>query len=110
MAIRILPFIKALAPYIAQIAIATLPSFTSESKATILDPGFAKEIEELKSMGTKNAKSIQVLAEKMQQVIQRIEPAAQENKKQVQTFKIILFLTFVLSIASLSTCIYLLIK
>lgn len=107
MPIQYLPFIKAIAPYIAQIATATIPAFTSKSEAAISDPVLVKQIEELQSAVTQNAKSIHVLAEKMQQVIQGIEATAQEAKHQVQTYKIMLRLSFVLSIASLSTCIYL---
>lgn len=110
MAIQFLPLIKALAPYIAQIAAAAIPAFTSKSETAISDPALAKQIEELQSAVTQNAKSIHLLAEKMQQVIEGIETAAKEAKSQIKTYKIMIFLSFALSIASFAACVYLLIK
>lgn len=110
MAIQFLPFIKALAPYIAQIATAAIPAFTSKSEAAILDPVLAKQIEELQSAVTQNAKSIHLLAEKMQQVIEGIEAAALDAKNQIRTYKTMIYLSFALSIASFSACVYLVMK
>ena len=110
MAIQFLPFIKALAPYIAQIATAAIPAFTSKSEAAILDPVLAKQIEELQSAVTQNAKSIHLLAEKMQQVIEGIEAAALDAKNQIRTYKTMIYLSFALSIASFSACVYVVMK
>jgi len=110
MAFQFLAIIKAVGPYIAQIATAAIPAFTSKSEAAKADPVFTKQIEELQSAVTQNAQSIHVLAEKMQQAIQGIETAAQEAKKQVDTYRTVLFLSLGLSLVSLATCIYLLAK
>jgi hypothetical protein len=108
MAVQFLPIIKAVAPYIAQIAAATIPAFSTKSEAVKADPALANLIEELQSAATHNAESIHVLAEKMQQTIQGIESAAHEAKKQLLTYKIMLFLSLGISIISLLICLYLL--
>ena len=110
MAIQFLPLIKALAPYIAQIATAAIPAFTSKSESAISDPALAKQIEELQAAVIQNAKSIHLLAEKMQQVIEGIETAAREAKNQIRTYKTMIFFSFALSIASFSACVYLVMK
>lgn len=110
MAFQFLPIIKAVAPYLAQVATAAIPAFTSKPAAVKLDPVVAKQIEELQAAATQNAQSIQVLAEKTQQVILDIENAAQEAKKQVTAYKSILFASLGLSAVSLATCVYLLVR
>ncbi|HSH87412.1 MAG TPA: hypothetical protein VK958_09215 [Methylophilus sp.] len=111
MAIQFLPIIKALAPYIAQVATSAVPAFTSKPEAAVkVDPLLVKQIEELQSAALQNAESIHVLAEKMQQAIQQIEAAAQIANKQVTAYKTMLFVSFGLSIAAMSACIYLLVR
>jgi hypothetical protein len=112
MAILALPLIKALAPYIAQIATAAIPAFTSKSKSESAktDPVIAKQIEELQAAATQNAQSIHTLAEKLQQAIQGIETAAQEANKKVLAYKTILFISLTLSALSMLTCVYILSK
>ena len=110
MAVQVLSIMKAVAPYIAQIATAAIPAFTSKPEAGKSDPFLTKQIEELQSAATRNAQSIHVLAEKMQQTIEGIETAAQVANKQANTYKAMLFLSLGLSLASLATCIYLLAK
>jgi len=106
-AIQFLPIIKIVAPYLAQVATAAIPAFTSRPEAVKSDPIVSKQIEELQAAATQNAQSIHVLAEKMQQAIQGIESAAQEAKTQIATYKIMLFISLGLSSVSLGTCIYL---
>jgi len=110
MAIQALPIIKAVAPYITQIATAAIPAFTSKPEAAKADPLLTKQIEELQLAATQNAQSVHVLAEKMQQAIQGFEAVSQDAKKQIATYKMILFLSLSLSLASLVTSIYLLMK
>lgn len=108
MAIQALVIIKALAPYVAQIAAAAIPAFTSKSEAVKVDPVVNQQIEELQAAATQNAQSIHTLAEKLQQAIQGIEIATVQAKKQVSTFKTLLFISLGISTLSLSFCIYLL--
>lgn len=110
MAVQVLPIIKAVAPYIAQIATAAIPAFTSKPEAERSDPVLTRQIEELQSAATQNAESIHILAEKMQQTIEGIESAAQEARRQANTYKVMLFISLALSLTSLATCIYLLSK
>ena len=110
MAVQYLSIIKALAPYLAQVATAAIPAFTSKPEAVESDPVVANQIAELQAAATQNAQSIQVLAERIQQTMQGIENAAQEARKQVATYKAILFTSFGLSAVSLAICVYLLVR
>lgn len=110
MAIQFLPIIKAVAPYIAQVATAAIPSFSDKPEAAKVDPVLAKQIEELQSAALQNAESIHVLAEKMQLAIQGIETAAQEAKKQVDAYRTMLFISLAFSTVSMSVCLYLLLR
>lgn len=107
MAVQFLPIIKAVAPYLAKVATAAIPVFTSRTEATKSDPVLARQITELQTAATQNANSIQVLAEKMQQAIEGIEKEAQKARKQLVAYKTMLFVSLGLSAVSLATCIYL---
>ena len=111
MAIQFLTIIKALAPYVAQIATAAIPAFTSKSAETSRsDPVVAKQIEELQAVVTRNAESIHVLADKFQQAMFGIEAAAQDAKKQIAAYKTMLFVALGISAASLSVSLFLLVR
>ena len=69
MAAQILPIIKAIAPYIAQIAAAAIPAFTAKKEgpkpdASDEDSVISKQIEELQSAASQNSQSLHLLAEK----------------------------------------------
>lgn len=102
MAVPILPIIKAVAPYLAQVATAAIPAFTAKNVPV------AKQIEELQAAVTQNAQSIQVLAQKLQQTIEGLETAAQDARKQVAAYRAMLFISFGLSITSIFASLFLL--
>lgn len=108
MAVPVLPIIKAVAPYIAQVATAAIPAFTSKPEAVKVDPVLSQQIEELQAAATQNAQSVHVLAENLQQMMQEAERAAQEAKKQAAAYRAMLFVSLGLSTLSLLTSIYLL--
>lgn len=111
MAVQILPIIKAMVPYITQIATAAIPAFTSKPAETAkVDPLVAKQIEELQAAATQNSESIHSLAENLQQAMLGFESAAREAKKQAAVYKAMLFFSLGLSIASFVFCIYLLVR
>jgi len=115
MAAQFLPIIKVIAPYIAQIATAAIPAFTSKKEAPKsdeikTDQIVTKQIEELQDAASKNANSVKVLAENLQQAINNIDIAAQKANKKIATYKIVIFLSLSLSIISLSTSLYLLLQ
>lgn len=115
MAAQFLPILKAVAPYMAQIATAAIPAFTSKketprSEEIKTDPVVTRQIEELQAAASQNAHSVKVLAEKLQQVIEDIESTAQEADKKIATYKIIILLSIALSVISLSTCLYILVQ
>ena len=113
MAVQFLPIIKAIAPYIAQVATVAIPAFTSRREApdqevVKLDPVVAKQIEELQSAASQNAQSVKVLAEKLQQAIEDIEKTSKSVSKKVAAYKVIIFASVSLSIISLILCVYIL--
>ncbi|MDZ4168255.1 MAG: hypothetical protein U1E26_01180 [Coriobacteriia bacterium] len=111
MSVPVLPFIKAVAPYVAQIAAAAVPAFTAKpAEAAKSDPVITKQIEELQAAATHNAESLQVLADKLQLVIEGIEAAAQDAKKQVATYKMMLLGALGLSGLAMLLSIFLLAK
>lgn len=111
MAIQVLTIIKAVAPYLAQVATAAIPAFTAKPAETAKnDAVIAKQIEELQAAATRNAESIHVLAEKLQQAIQGIEGAAQDAKKQIAAYKTMLFAALGFSGVSMLISIFLLVK
>ncbi len=110
MAIQFLPIIKAVAPYVAQVAAYAIPAFTAKPEAVKADPVLVKQIEELQKAATQNAKSIHVLAENMQQAITGFETAAEDAKKQVKTYRNLLFLSLGLSGVAIMICVYLLLR
>ena len=111
MAVQILPIIKAVAPYLAQIATAAIPAFTSKPAEEVkADPIITKQIEELQAAATQNAESIHILAEKLQQTMQGIENSAQDARKQAARYKIMLFASLGLSLISIAVCLYLVMR
>jgi hypothetical protein len=106
MAVQVLPIIKALAPYITQIATAAIPAFTSKPEDAKTDPVLSRQIEELQAAATQNAESIHVLAENLKITIQELETAAQVAQKQIATYKILIFCSLGLSVVALATSLF----
>lgn len=108
MAVQVIPIIKMLAPYVTQVATAAIPAFTSKpAEVAKSDPVVAQQIQELQAAATQNAESIHVLAEKLQHAILSLEVAAQDGKRQIAAYKMVLFVALALSIASTITTIFL---
>lgn len=111
MAVQVVSIIKMLAPYVTQVATAAIPAFTSKpAEVAKSDPVVSQQINELQVAATQNAESIHVLAEKLQHAIVSLEVAAQDGKKQIAAYKIMLFLALGLSIGSALMTIYLAIR
>jgi len=110
MAGQFLPIIKAVAPYLAQVASAAIPAFTARKENAKLDPVITQQIEELQAAASQNAHSVQVLAEKLQQAIENIEATAQAADRQVAFYKVIIFVTVSLSLVSLLSSLYVLMR
>jgi len=107
MAIPIGMIIKAVAPYVAEIAKEAIPAFTRKP-APESDPVLVKQIAELQAAATQNAESIQVLAEKLQIAMEGIEATAQVAQKQIATYKAMLVAALGLSGLSVVLSIFLL--
>jgi hypothetical protein len=108
MAAQLIPIIKAVAPYVAQVAAAAIPAFTSKPAAAKLDPVVAKQIEELQSAATQNAEAIHVLAENLKETIEGIENAARDANRRLVLYKLGLALSLLLSTTSMALCVYIL--
>src|SRR5690606_10439542 len=102
-----LPILKAVAPYVAQVATAAIPAVTAKPSGQV-DPRLAKQIEELQGAATQNAQAIHLLAEKLQEALDGIELAAQKGKREVAIYKTMLIFSLAFSVLSLSACLYLL--
>jgi len=96
-----LPILKAALPYVAQIVTAAIPAFTTKSEIAKSDPLIVQQIEELQDAATKNAESIHLLAEKLQQTIQGIEGAAIALQKQMVVFKLLLSASSLISLVAI---------
>lgn len=109
MAAHILPFIKAVAPYIAQVATVAIPAFTSKpSEETKSDPLTVQQIAELQKAVTRNAESVHTLAEKLQQVIEGLEATAEDAKRQAAAYKKMLIIALGLSAGSMGISVWML--
>lgn len=105
MAVQIIPLIKALGPYVTAIATSAIPAFTSKPDAAKSDPVVAQQIKELQDTATKSAKELHGLAEHLQKVISTADEAAVLAKRQVATYKALLFASLALSGASLAVAV-----
>lgn len=111
MAVHILPFLKAVAPYIAQVATVAIPAFTSKSAGeSKSDAIVIRQIAELQTAVTQNAQSVHTLAEKLQQVIEGLENTAEDAKKQAAAYKTALYVSIGLSLSSVGISLYLLLR
>ena len=115
MAAQFLPIVKAIAPYLAQVATVAIPAFTSKKDSSTpddvkSDPIVAKQIEELQAASSQNAQSVKVLAEKLQQASQYLESTARDASKNVATYKLIALASIIISVIALAACIYILVR
>ena len=94
MAVQIIPLIKALGPIVTSIAASAIPAFTSgKSDAAKVDPLLAQQIKELQEASTTNARELHTLVEHVQKVISSADEAAAAAKRQIATYKMLLFLS-----------------
>ncbi len=110
MAAGYLEIIRAVGPYIAEIAGHAIPAFTSKSEAGKVDPAVAKQIDELQTAVTQNAQAVHLLAEKMQETIEGLQMAAEQAKSQISKYRTLLFVSLGVSGMSLLACITLLFR
>ena len=101
-----LSVLKAALPYVTQIVTAALPAFTSKPEVSMVDPVVAQQIEELQAAAIKNAESIHVLAEKLQQTIGGIENVAAMLQKQVAMLKALLFVSTTIAFVALAVAVW----
>lgn len=96
----IFPIVKALLPHVAQIASIAIPAFTKKS-ADIADPVVAQQIEELQAAATRNAESIHLLAEKLQQTIAGLEQGAEKVEREMAMLRRLLMASCGVSVFAL---------
>lgn len=113
MAVQFLPIIKAVAPYVAQIATVAIPAFTrkpDQSTAAVTDPVVVKQIEELQLAATRNAESIHTLADSVQKTMSGLEIAAEQAKAQVALYQRLLYLSVGVSLVSIAMSLWVLLR
>lgn len=111
MAVQLIPLIKALGPYVTTIATSAIPHFTSnKSEAAKSDPLLAQQIGELQTASTKNAQDLHTLAEQIQKLIASTAEAAELAKRQIATYKTLLFISLGCSVVSLAVALFALSK
>lgn len=110
MALQFLPIIKAVTPYIAQVASAAIPAFTAKSEKVKSDEVLNKQIQELQEATIQNAQSIHLIAEKLQQGMQSIQQASQDAQKQIATYKLMIVCALAMSGLSLVAWAYVLFR
>lgn len=116
MAVQILPIVKAVAPYVADIAKIAIPIFTSKKppsapEETKPDPVIiTQQIEELQQAASQNAQSVKAIAENLQKALEKIEDAAQEADRKISAYKAMVVFSFGFSILSLALCIYIILR
>jgi sensor c-di-GMP phosphodiesterase-like protein len=96
-----LPLVKAALPYVAEIARAAIPAFTSRSAGDKPEELMQKQIAELQAAVTQNAESVRVLGKQLQDTIQAIDTAASAMEQERRRQNRWLALCFVLSLTSL---------
>lgn len=106
----IVPILKALLPHVTQIATVAIPAFTKKPAAAKLDPVVAQQIEELQTAATKNAESIHVLAEKLQETIQGIEVGAEKIQRDMAKLRTLLVISWVLTGGAIALAVFALIR
>ena len=118
MATSILPIVKAVAPYIAQIASVAIPAFTSRkdsanNKGLESDPLISKQIEELQEAASQNTKSVKALAENLEKAMTDIERSVQTvsdrlavYEKRLALYRIMVPVAIGLSVVSVISCLY----
>lgn len=106
----IVPILKALLPHVTQIATVAIPAFTKKPAAAKLDPVIAQQIEELQTAATKNAESINVLAEKLQETIQGIEVGAEKIQRDMAKLRTLLVISWVLTGGAIALAVFALIR
>ncbi|MEH6564492.1 MAG: hypothetical protein V7756_04115 [Halopseudomonas sp.] len=111
MAIQLVPLIKALTPIVASIASAAIPAFTSKkSEAAKEDPVLAQQIKELQDASTANAKELHALAEHLKKVVDGADEAAAMAKRQIATYRRLLFVSLGTSAAAVLLAVAALVK
>lgn len=113
MAVQFLPILKAVAPYVAQIATAAIPAFThkpAQSTTTTTDPVVVKQIEELQAAATRNAESIHTLADSVQKTMTGLEMAAEQARAQVAFYQRLLYLSLGTSVVAIALSLWVLLR
>jgi hypothetical protein len=73
---------KALLPYVAEIATATIPVLTRRKAKQDVDP--AQQISELQTAVTQNGEAIKLLAEQTEKTVQALEHGAVEMERRLR--------------------------
>lgn len=82
-----LPALKALLPYVAQVVTVAVPVFTKKAEKGRADEIVPQQIQELQGAVTRNAESLKLLADQLQQAIATIDAGAVRIEREMRTVR-----------------------
>ena len=84
-----LPALKALLPYVAQVVTVAVPVFTKKADKGRAEEVVPQQIQELQGAVTRNAESLKLLADQLQQAIATIDAGAARIEKEMRTLRML---------------------
>jgi hypothetical protein len=92
-----LPALKAILPYVAQVVTVAVPVFTKKTEKGRAEEIVPQQIQELQGAVTRNAESLKLLADQLQQAIATIEAGAVRIEREMRTVRLLCLAAIVTS-------------
>ena len=92
-----LPALKAILPYVAQVVTVAVPVFTKKADKGRTEEIVPQQIQELQGAVTRNAESLKLLADQLQQAIATIEAGAVRIEREMRTVRLLCLASIVIS-------------
>ena len=84
-----LPALKVILPYVAQVVTVAVPVFTKKTDKGPAAEIIPQQIQELQGAVTRNAESLKVLADQLQQAIATIDAGAVRMEREMRTLRLL---------------------
>jgi hypothetical protein len=97
-----LPALKAILPYVAQVVTVAIPVFTKKTDKGPTDEIIPQQIQELQGAVTRNAESLKLLADQLQQAIATIDAGAVKIEREMRTIRLLCIASIVTSGAAVA--------
>ena len=92
-----LPALKAILPYVAQVVTVAVPVFTKKADKGRADEIVPQQIQELQAAVTRNAESLKLLADQLQQAIATIDAGAVKIEREMRTLRLLCLASMLIS-------------